>query len=101
MPYPASLPFSPAIDAGSTAIWPSLAAVGFERVAADAERARASDLALAAAQVDALNVVLDAERKRLEELRQDRDRWIAQAERLAAPAPVPVRRGWWPFRKAG
>jgi hypothetical protein len=75
-----------------------LEAVKAER---DAERARAADLSLQAAQVEALNTILDAERKRLDELRQDRDRWIAQAERLALP-PAPARRGWWPFgRKAG
>src|SRR3954451_22467628 len=53
------------------------------------------------------------ERRRAEELRQDRDRWHAQAERLALPSPahqtalqpnahsVPIkRRGWWPWRRA-
>jgi hypothetical protein len=50
--------------------------------------------------VEALKAILDSERKRLDEVRQDRDRWIAQAERLALPAPVPTRRGWWPFRRA-
>jgi hypothetical protein len=33
-------------------------------------------------------------------LREDRDRWATQAERLALPAPGPTRRGWWPFRRA-
>jgi excisionase family DNA binding protein len=60
---------------------------------------------------------VEDERRRAEELRQDRDRWHAQAERLALPSPnpfpahqtapqpntthpVPIkRRGWWPFRK--
>jgi Helix-turn-helix domain len=53
------------------------------------------------------------ERRRAEELRQDRDRWHAQAERLALPSPahqtalqpnahsVPIKRhGWWPWRRA-
>src|SRR5215203_5561843 len=60
---------------------------------------------------------VEDERRRAEELRQDRDRWHAQAERLALPSPIPFpahqtapqpntthpvpikRRGWWPFRK--
>jgi hypothetical protein len=55
-----------------------------------------------AAQVDALNAVIEAERKRVEDLRMDRDglrgdrdRWALQAERLAA---TEIRR-WWPFRR--
>src|SRR4051812_40118925 len=36
---------------------------------------------------DGLKIVLDAERRRAEELRTERDRWAAQAERLALPAP--------------
>lgn len=43
------------------------------RSALDAERVRA-------AQVDALNAVLEIERKRAEELRQERDRWAGAAE---------------------
>jgi excisionase family DNA binding protein len=54
---------------------------------------------------NALKAILDAEKKHLEEVREDRDRWAAQAERLALPAPDspraqaagPVRRslfGW-------
>lgn len=35
--------------------------------------------------------------KQLEEVRADRDRWAAQAERLALPSPA--RRWWW--RRAG
>jgi hypothetical protein len=59
---------------------------------------------------------VEDERRRAEELRQDRDRWHVQAERLALPSPNsspahqaaphatahPVaieRRGWWPFRR--
>ena len=67
----------------------------------DAERARAAGLALTAAEVEALKAILDSERKRLDEVRQDRDRWIAQAERLSLPAPTSTRRGWWPLRRAG
>ncbi len=55
----------------------------------DAERLRA-------VQVDALNAVIDAERRRVEDLqaerdglRADRDRWAAQAEKLATA------RSWW------
>ena len=36
---------------------------------------------------NALKAILDAEKKHLEEVREDRDRWAAQAERLALPAP--------------
>ncbi len=36
---------------------------------------------------NALKAILEAEKKHLEEVRQDRDRWAAQAERLALPAP--------------
>jgi hypothetical protein len=62
------------------------------------ERARAATLTLKAAEVDALNTVLEAERQRIEDLKAERDRWAAQAERLAMPAPAPARRGFWPFR---
>jgi DNA-binding transcriptional MerR regulator len=48
----------------------------------DAERLRA-------VQVDALNAVIDAERRRVEDLQADRDRWAGQAEKLAAA------RSWW------
>jgi excisionase family DNA binding protein len=57
----------------------------------------AMDLRIRYAQIEAafdgLKVVLDAERRRGEELRTERDRWAAQAERLALPAPQP-RRGF-------
>jgi hypothetical protein len=55
------------------------------------------------AEINALKAILEAERKRAEELREERDRWAAQAERLALPAPAPApapHRGWWPFRKS-
>jgi chromosome segregation ATPase len=68
----------------------------------DAERLRA-------AQVEALQAVIEAERQRVEDLRADReqlradrDRWAEQAATLAVPAAPPAgRRGWWPFRRAG
>jgi excisionase family DNA binding protein len=53
------------------------------------------------AEINALKAILEAEKKRADEIREDRDRWAVQAERLALPAPVASRRGWWPFRKAG
>jgi hypothetical protein len=37
-----------------------------------------------------LKAILEAEKKHMEELREDRDRWAAQAERLALPAPQPL-----------
>lgn len=46
-----------------------------------------------AAQVGALNAVLEIERERAAELRAERDRLL---DRLMAPPPV---RRWWPFRK--
>jgi excisionase family DNA binding protein len=51
------------------------------------------------AQITALKAILEAEKKRADEIREDRDRWAAQAERLALPAPA--RRGWRWFRGAG
>jgi excisionase family DNA binding protein len=54
-----------------------------------------TDLRIRYAQVEAafngLKAVLDIEKRRGEELRQERDRWATQAERLALPAP-PQRR---------
>jgi excisionase family DNA binding protein len=43
---------------------------------------------------------VEDERRRCDELRVERDRWAAQAERLALPKPEPVRRSWW-WRRAG
>jgi excisionase family DNA binding protein len=40
---------------------------------------------------NALKAILEAEKKHLEEIREDRDRWAAQAERLALPAPDAAR----------
>jgi hypothetical protein len=52
------------------------------------------------AEINALKATLEAERKRAEELRDERDRWATQAERLALPRPASTRSGWWPFRRA-
>jgi hypothetical protein len=71
------------------------------------ERARTASLALQAAQVDALNAILEVERRRVDDLKAERERWATQAERLALtvpqPAPAPPAsvqmqsRSWWPF----
>lgn len=56
------------------------------------------------AELSALKTILEAEKRRAEELREDRDRWHAQAERLALPAPTPApiaHRPWWSWRRAG
>ena len=55
------------------------------------------------AELSALRAIIETEKRRGEELREDRDRWHAQAERLALPAPVPApstQRSWWPWRSA-
>jgi hypothetical protein len=81
-----------------------LEAVKAER---DSERARAEALALQAAQVEMLNTLLAAERKRVEEVRETErqrveewrmvaDRFASQAEQLAAAQA----RSWWPWRRA-
>jgi excisionase family DNA binding protein len=53
--------------------------------------AAATELRIRNAQLEAgfnaLKAILEAEKKHLEEIREDRDRWAAQAERLALPAP--------------
>lgn len=67
---------------------------------ADATEARIRTAQLEA-EINTLKAILEAERKRAEELRAERDRWAAQAERLALPAPAPDRRSWWPFRRVG
>jgi hypothetical protein len=50
-----------------------------------------TDLLVRQAQLEAalsgVQAILEAERRRAEELRTERDRWAAQAERLALPAP--------------
>ena len=69
-----------------------------------------TEIRLAAARLEAENASLKV---MLEDMRTERDRWHAQAERLALAPPVtpPVtgnvtteqasRRSWWPFRRAG
>ena len=42
------------------------------------------------AELAALKSLLEAERRRGEELREDRDRWFRQAERTTGPAPAPA-----------
>ena len=38
---------------------------------------------------ESLRTILESEKRRAEELRHERDRWAAQAERLAIAAPLP------------
>jgi small-conductance mechanosensitive channel len=79
-----------------------LEAVKVER---DAERATAARLAQQVAKIEVLEMLVEAERKRVEDVSADRENWRAQAERLAiappvaAPVPVPDARGWWPWRR--
>lgn len=75
------------------------------RTALDVERVRA-------AQVDVLKAVLESERARLEDaraaearrvedLKAERDRWAAQADRLIPLAEsVPRGPSWWPWRRS-
>ncbi|HEY7384122.1 MAG TPA: excisionase family DNA-binding protein [Beijerinckiaceae bacterium] len=60
---------------------------------ASAATEAATELRIRNAQLEAgfnaLKAILEAEKKHMEELREDRDRWAAQAERLALPAPQP------------
>jgi excisionase family DNA binding protein len=57
-------------------------------------------------QIKALRLLLETAQKREEDLKSERDRWAAQAERLVLTAPQPVaqqqpqQRGWWPFRRS-
>jgi excisionase family DNA binding protein len=70
---------------------------GAERSAGQAATAAAAEAAtelrIRNAQLEAgfnaLKAILEAEKKHMEEIREDRDRWAAQAERLALPAPKP------------
>ena len=50
---------------------------------------------------NALKAILEAEKKHMEELREDRDRWAAQAERLALPAPQPPQASQGQSKRAG
>lgn len=55
-------------------------------------------------EVEKLKALLDVEKQRAAEIREDRDRWVEQAQRLALPAPETKRndesRGWWPWRRS-
>jgi hypothetical protein len=90
------------------------------------ERTRSAALALQAAQVDALNAVLEAERRRVEDLKAERDRWAAQTDPLKTTiealkasldaergrlselreerdrwrTAATARRSWWPWRRS-
>jgi hypothetical protein len=90
------------------------------------ERTRSATLALQAAQVDALNAVLEAERRRVEDLKAERDRWAAQTDPLKTTiealkasldaergrlselreerdrwrTAATARRSWWPWRRS-
>jgi hypothetical protein len=56
------------------------------------------------AQLEGLRALLAEKDRRIMDLEAQRDRWAAQAERLALAPPsveqAPARRGWWPFRRA-
>jgi hypothetical protein len=60
-----------------------------------------TELTAKAARVEGLESLLAAERERIADIRAERDRLLAQAERFAATPAPEARRGWWPFRKAG
>jgi excisionase family DNA binding protein len=54
-------------------------------------------------EVEKLKAFLEPEKQRADELRQDRDRWVEQAQRLALPSPETPRNGshgrrWWSLR---
>ncbi len=56
-------------------------------------------------EVEKLKALLEAEKQRATEIREDRDRWVEQAQRLALPSPETTRnaesgRGWWPWRRS-
>src|SRR4051812_3930666 len=80
---------------------------GRVRRCAQPENQPSSDARIAAleAQVAALHASIERERHLLEdalqEARSQRDKWQAQAERLALAAPKiePAQRGWWLFRR--
>jgi hypothetical protein len=85
----------------------------------DAERATAARVALQAAKVDVLEMLIEQERKRVEEVsaaerqrveevreteRQRVEEWKAVADRFATHAEklaeaAEARRGWWPWRR--
>ena len=52
------------------------------------------------AQLDAAMRERRLQEDALREARAERDRWAAQAERLALAAPAQQRRSWWPWRRS-
>jgi excisionase family DNA binding protein len=75
------------------------------------ERPETPETAALQAEITGLKQVAELMRAQLQDVREDRDRWRDQAERLAIapPAPKPTavptivvqRRAWWPRRSAG
>jgi hypothetical protein len=67
-----------------------------------------TDLATKAARAEALDLLLASQREVADNLRAERDRWAAQAERLALTSsksghvdpPATARRSWWPWRRS-
>jgi hypothetical protein len=86
----------------------------------DVERARVAQLALQAAQVDALKAIIEIKQQqaeeakkrfeemqkqadeRAEELKAERDRWASalEASQRQLTHQAEKRSGWWPFRKS-
>ena len=78
------------------------------------ERATEQPQTAAQTDTDALKAVIERDflkreveqlRTLLDDMKAERDRWAAQAERLAlappqAVAAQPTRRGWWPWRRS-
>src|SRR3954462_227874 len=74
---------------------------GQDSIASDTVELRVRNAELEG-EIKALRLLLETAQKREEDLKAERDRWAAQAERLALPSPgATARRGWWPFRRAG
>jgi hypothetical protein len=59
-----------------------------------------ADLTAKAARTEALDLLLASQREVADNLRAERDKWAAQAERLALAAPAQQRRRWWPWRRS-
>jgi hypothetical protein len=59
------------------------------------------ELTAKAARVEGLESLLATERERIADIRAERDRLLAQAERQASTPAPESRRSWWPFRRAG
>jgi hypothetical protein len=63
-------------------------------------QATITELTATAARVVGLEIQLGAEKARTDDLKAERDRWAAQAERVTLAPPQPRRRSWWPFRRS-